>query len=84
MVAIVNSSHRVRPGDIVDLILPLDKLHLFDAETGAALTPTNPPAASPAPEVSTGPMRHRRLPLGGRHGDAETAAATPPETATLS
>jgi multiple sugar transport system ATP-binding protein len=53
VVAIVNSSHRVRPGDIVDLILPLDKLHLFDAETGAALTPSTPPASSPAPEVTT-------------------------------
>ena len=38
VVAIVNSSHRVRPGDIVNLRLHLDKLHLFDAETGAAMT----------------------------------------------
>jgi multiple sugar transport system ATP-binding protein len=45
VVAIVNSSHRVRPADIVDLVLPLDKLHLFDAETGAALTPSGTAAA---------------------------------------
>ena len=36
IVAIVDSDHRVRPGDIVKLILPLSKLHLFDAETGRA------------------------------------------------
>ena len=35
IVAIVDSEHRVRPGDIVNLVLPLDKLHLFDGETGA-------------------------------------------------
>ncbi|HYH92361.1 MAG TPA: ATP-binding cassette domain-containing protein, partial [Candidatus Saccharimonadales bacterium] len=46
IVAIVNSEHRVRPGDIVNLVLPLSKLHLFDAETGAALTTAN---AAPAP-----------------------------------
>jgi len=38
IVAIVNSEHRVRPGDIVDLVVPLEKLHLFDGETGAAMT----------------------------------------------
>ena len=38
-VAIVGSEHRVRPGDIVNLILPLDKLHLFDGETGLTLAP---------------------------------------------
>ncbi|HEX6869206.1 MAG TPA: sn-glycerol-3-phosphate ABC transporter ATP-binding protein UgpC [Candidatus Limnocylindrales bacterium] len=47
VVAIVNSEHRVRPGDIVDLKLPLAKLHLFDAETGAALT-SSPTAAAVA------------------------------------
>ncbi len=39
IVAIVGSSHRVRPGDIVNLVLPLDKLHLFDGETGLTLAP---------------------------------------------
>jgi multiple sugar transport system ATP-binding protein len=39
IVAIVGSEHRVRPGDIVSLVLPLDKLHLFDGETGLTLAP---------------------------------------------
>ena len=39
IVAIVDSSHRVRPGDIVTLVLPLEKLHLFDGETGLTLAP---------------------------------------------
>jgi multiple sugar transport system ATP-binding protein len=38
IVAIVDSAHRVRPGDIVELVLSLDKLHLFDSETGEALS----------------------------------------------
>jgi multiple sugar transport system ATP-binding protein len=37
-VAIVGSDHRVKPGDVLNLILPLSKLHLFDAESGASLT----------------------------------------------
>ena len=39
IVAIVGSEHRVRPGDIVNLVLPLDKLHLFDVETGLSIAP---------------------------------------------
>ena len=39
IVAIVDSSHRVRPGDIVNLVLPLDKVHLFDGESGLTLAP---------------------------------------------
>ena len=39
VVGIVGSEHRVRPGDIVNLVLPLDKLHLFDGETGLTLAP---------------------------------------------
>jgi len=38
VVAIVNSVHRVHPGDIVNLTVPLDKLHLFDGETGDVIT----------------------------------------------
>ena len=38
VVAIVSSEHRVRPGDVLKLTLPLSKLHLFDSETGEALT----------------------------------------------
>jgi len=37
VVAIVDSDHRVRPGDIVDLFVPLEKLHLFDSETGETI-----------------------------------------------
>ena len=47
VVAIVDSEHRVRPGDIVNLILPLSKLHLFDAETQASLAPNSAPAPAP-------------------------------------
>jgi multiple sugar transport system ATP-binding protein len=39
IVAIVDSEHRVRPGDIVNLVLPLEKLHLFDGESGLTLAP---------------------------------------------
>ena len=39
IVAIVGSEHRVRPGDLVNLVLPLDKLHLFDSETGLSVAP---------------------------------------------
>jgi len=39
IVAVVDSEHRVRPGDIVNLVLPLEKLHLFDGESGLTLAP---------------------------------------------
>ena len=39
VVAIVDSANRVRPGDIVTLTLPLEKLHLFDGESGLTLAP---------------------------------------------
>ena len=35
IVAIVDSAHNVRPDDMVQLRLPVDKLHLFNLETGA-------------------------------------------------
>ena len=38
IVAIVDSDHRVKPGDVLQLLLPYSKLHLFDAESGASLT----------------------------------------------
>jgi multiple sugar transport system ATP-binding protein len=44
IVAIVNSSHRVRPGDIVPLQLHLSHVHLFDGDSGMALTPASPVA----------------------------------------
>ena len=41
IVAIVDSEHRVKPGDIVNLVIPLEKLHLFDGETGVAMPAGN-------------------------------------------
>jgi multiple sugar transport system ATP-binding protein len=37
LVAIVDASHRVRPGDVLELFVPLEKLHLFDMAEGKAL-----------------------------------------------
>jgi hypothetical protein len=37
VVAVVSAEHRVKPGDVIDLKLPLERLHLFDAESGDAL-----------------------------------------------
>ena len=37
VVAIVDSSNRVRPGDVLQLRLPADKLHLFSAESGLSV-----------------------------------------------
>ena len=38
LVAIVDASFRVRPGDVLELFVPLEKIHLFDADDGHALT----------------------------------------------
>ena len=46
IVAIVGSDHRVKPGDVLNLILPLSKLHLFDAESGVSLTSEREPVAA--------------------------------------
>ncbi len=46
VVAIVGSEHRVKPGDVLDFTVPLEKLHLFDAESGKALTSTRQAAAA--------------------------------------
>jgi multiple sugar transport system ATP-binding protein len=37
LVAIVDAEHRVNPGDQLTLRLPLDKLHVFDTESGLSL-----------------------------------------------
>src|SRR5262245_49111742 len=37
VVAVVGSEHRVKPGDVIDLKLPLEKLHLFNQESGDAV-----------------------------------------------
>jgi len=41
IVAVVSSEHRVKPGDVLDLKVPLDKLHLFNRETGDAIASTS-------------------------------------------
>ena len=46
IVAIVGSEHRVKPGDVLKLNLPLAKLHLFDAESGMTLAPERVTAAA--------------------------------------
>jgi multiple sugar transport system ATP-binding protein len=60
MVAVVGSEHRVRPGDVLTLHVPLDKIHLFNSETEAALPrswQTAPSAAAaPAPSAAPGPV----------------------------
>ncbi len=38
LVAIVDASHRVKPGDVLDFHVPIEKLHIFDQESGTALT----------------------------------------------
>ncbi|HLY14971.1 MAG TPA: sn-glycerol-3-phosphate ABC transporter ATP-binding protein UgpC [Candidatus Limnocylindrales bacterium] len=49
LVAIVSSSHVVKPGDVLSLQLPLDKLHLFDSESGDVIRGDAPVASTPAP-----------------------------------
>jgi multiple sugar transport system ATP-binding protein len=46
VVAVVSSDRNVRPGDVVTLHLPLDKIHLFDATTEASLLRSRTPVAS--------------------------------------
>jgi multiple sugar transport system ATP-binding protein len=46
IVAIVDSEHRVKPGDVLDLHIPLEKLHLFDGENGTSLTSREVAAAA--------------------------------------
>jgi multiple sugar transport system ATP-binding protein len=46
IVAIVSSAHKVQPGDAIELRLPVGKLHLFHAETGASLVKTQEPVAA--------------------------------------
>ncbi len=47
LIALVDSAHRVRPGDVLDLRVPMDKVQLFDDETGATLA-SRPLAAATA------------------------------------
>ena len=80
------SEHRVRPGDVIKLTLPLDKLHLFDSETGEALTTDRAVAGAPATGGS-GCARltatHKRTTIGpggirGRSHRARRRLAGPP------
>jgi len=44
-VAIVGSEHRVKPGDVLDLRVAVEKIHLFDSETGESLVAAREAAA---------------------------------------
>ena len=46
VVAIVGSEHHVRSGDVIDFTVPLEKLHLFDADGGRSLTASRQVAAA--------------------------------------
>ena len=46
VVAVVSSDRNVRPGDVVTLHLPLEKIHLFDGTTEASLLRSRVPVAS--------------------------------------
>jgi multiple sugar transport system ATP-binding protein len=46
VVALVSSEHRVKPGDVLDLKIPLDKLHLFNQENGDAIAWSQADAAA--------------------------------------
>jgi multiple sugar transport system ATP-binding protein len=53
VVAIVDSEHRVKPGDVLDFTVPLEKVHLFESESGKALTSSRA-ATEAAAAVATG------------------------------
>jgi multiple sugar transport system ATP-binding protein len=55
VIAVVSASHNVRPGDVLDLQIPAEKLHVFDAETGDALAASSSAAASTPPAVAASP-----------------------------
>ncbi len=46
VIATVDASHRVRPGDVLELTLPGERLYLFDAESGDALPSALAPASA--------------------------------------
>ena len=46
VVAVVSSENRVKPGDVLDLKLPLEKLHLFDQESGDSVAYSQAAAAA--------------------------------------
>ena len=38
IIALINSSAKVRPGDVLDLRVPIDRVHMFDDQSGLSLT----------------------------------------------
>ncbi len=52
LVAIVDSSQRVKPGDVVDLQIPLEKVHLFQEESGLSLAAPQQAAAKETKETT--------------------------------
>jgi sn-glycerol 3-phosphate transport system ATP-binding protein len=46
VIAVVSAEHNVKPGDVLDLQIPAEKLHLFDSESGDALAAMTPAAAT--------------------------------------
>jgi multiple sugar transport system ATP-binding protein len=53
VIAVVSASHNVRPGDVLELQIPAERLHLFDADSGEALTASMSAPAAPAAAAST-------------------------------
>jgi hypothetical protein len=66
IVAIVGSEHRVKPGDVVNLVLPLEKLHLFDGESGLTLAPDAVSSPERDPPTRRRPASGLGIPLPGR------------------
>jgi multiple sugar transport system ATP-binding protein len=48
VVAVVDADLRVRPGDVLDLIYPTDRIYLFDEESGETITEAT---VAPTPEA---------------------------------
>jgi multiple sugar transport system ATP-binding protein len=48
LVAVIDASHRVKPGDVLEMHIPLEQVHLFDDESGAALDAPQQQAAAAA------------------------------------
>jgi multiple sugar transport system ATP-binding protein len=46
VVAIVESAHRIKPGDVLDLHVPIERVHIFDTESGETLTQAKETAAA--------------------------------------
>ena len=72
-------SHRVRPGDIIELRLPAEKLHLFDTgdrRVAFAARRSPPPDCTAPPSGTAGPSIAAGRPL-ARHEVAMTATTTP-------